>query len=137
MDMKYEINYEYVNVPDDDLVEDIILETHIFFREKIQDPQSDDDNVCALFPFWRRCFWRISFVVRVLSSVVVRDDCCEWFITMTGSLFSFSLSFYFFSWLCASVMSLDILLVQRWGVIDIFVLLIYSFYKKIILTTHR
>ena len=36
--------------------------------------------------------------------------------------------FYFFSWLCASLMSFDILLVQRLGVIGIFAILIYSLY---------
>jgi hypothetical protein len=39
----------------------------------------------------------------------------------------FFLSFYFFL-LCVSLISLDIWLVQRSGIIDTFVILIYSFY---------
>jgi hypothetical protein len=67
--------------------------------------------------------------------VVVRGYCCKWFVTMMGLCFHFLFLFLFFSWLCASVMSLDILLVQRLGVIGIFEILIYSLYqqKKILL----
>ena len=54
------------------LVEGIVLEPRTFSRMKTQDLRSGDDNACALFPSWRRCFWRISSVVRVLCSVVVR-----------------------------------------------------------------
>jgi hypothetical protein len=45
----------------------------------------------------------------------------------------FSISPLFFFWLCAYLMSrlaLDIMLLQRLGVIDIFMVLIYSLYQK-------
>ena len=41
-------------------------------KVKTQNPWSGDDNACALFPFWRCRFWRTSYVVRMLSLVVVR-----------------------------------------------------------------
>jgi hypothetical protein len=43
-----------------------------FLQGENQDLWSGDNNAYALFPSWRRCFWRISFVVHVLSLVVVR-----------------------------------------------------------------
>jgi hypothetical protein len=41
------------------------------------------------------------------------------------------LPFLFFSWLCVSLLSFDVLLVQMVGVIGIFAILIYFLYRKI------
>jgi hypothetical protein len=52
-------------------------------------------------------------------------------------LAGFFLSYLFLSWLCASVMSrlcLDIILLQRLDVIDIFLILINFLYRKMVCT---
>ena len=68
------------------------------------------------------------FVCRVLSSVVVRVLLLL-VVDHRGALFI--LCFLLVFWLCVSLMSLDILLVQMSGVINIFAILIYSFSQKI------
>jgi hypothetical protein len=68
------------------------------------------------------------FFARMLSSVVVRVLLLHVFHYRDRSLFLFI--FIFFYWLSASLMSLDILLVQMLGVIGIFTILIYSLYQK-------
>jgi hypothetical protein len=67
-----------------------------------------------------------------LCVVTTGSCCCGSLVTLTETLFSFPFSFFVF-WLCASVMSRlapDILLLQRLGVICIFLILIYSLYRK-------
>jgi hypothetical protein len=69
--MKFKV-WSSLVVPGNGLGEDTVLETRNFSSMKTQDLRSGDDNVCALFPSGRCCFWRIMFVVRVFSSVALR-----------------------------------------------------------------
>ena len=89
-----------------------------FSRVKTQDPWSDDDNAVHCF-----LLGGVTFGEAVLWSGCclrwwLECSCCKCFITSKGSLFLISL-FLFDSWMCASLMSFDILLVQRLGVIGI------------------
>jgi hypothetical protein len=104
-----------------------------FSRVKILDltmlVRLDNDGVCALFPCWRRRYGEPFSEFRCSH---------HWLLLLQVSSYSdrdfvfFSFSFFVF-WLCASVMSrlaLDILLLQRLSVICIFLILIYSLYRK-------
>jgi hypothetical protein len=83
----------------------IVLWSRAFSRVKTQDLRSGYDNVSALFPSWRRCFWRIYSAVRVLSSLMVRVLLLRLFNHLNEVFVLLSLSFYFFCWLCAPFMS--------------------------------
>jgi hypothetical protein len=74
--------------------------------------------------------WRTYYVVKlVFQMVVVVSCCCESRITWAGIFsFLFSCCFYLSFWLCTSLVSLDITLMQRPSVIGILLILIYSIY---------
>jgi hypothetical protein len=67
---------------------------------KTQDLRSDNNNACTLFRFWRRCFWRISFVIQVLSLMVVRVLLLQVVHHRDGVFVFFFLSFLFFFAVC-------------------------------------
>jgi hypothetical protein len=110
-----------------DLAEGIFLWSQTFSRVKIQDLQSGDDNVDALFPSWRRCFWRIYSTVRVVSLLMVRVllrvfNHCD-------GVFIFYFSLFIFSGLCVHHWCFRHWVGQKLGVIVIFTILKYSPYK--------
>ena len=55
-------------MPGNGLVKGIVLRERTIFRVKTQ---SVDDDACAPFPSWRRCFWRIWTSGVVLMRVVL------------------------------------------------------------------
>ena len=100
-----------------------------FFGVKTLDPWSERRLCLRTISFLEASFWRTYFAVRMWSLVVV--------VPAASLIFSVGVFlFFFFVWLCASLMSwldLDIMLLQRLGVIDSFIL-IYSLYlNKMIL----
>jgi hypothetical protein len=106
------------------LCEGIVLETRIFSRVIVR-----QKHVCIL-SFLEAFLLEILFVVRVLTLVVVRAVLLGVF-GHAASFFFLLFYFILFFWLCASLMSLNFLLVQKLGVIDIFMILIYFFYIEI------
>jgi hypothetical protein len=80
------------------LVEGIVWGFWTFFVVNPMIWLSHDDVVCALWPSWRRRSWRTIFVVRVCRLVMV--------VPATSLLSSAGIFYFFFFWLCVSLMSL-------------------------------
>jgi hypothetical protein len=83
----------------------------------------DDDGACALFLLGGITFGVDGFLVLSWWCLV---RCYKELVTVAGLSFYLIIIF----WLCVYVLPLGHLLLQRLGVICIFVILIYPLYKK-------